>query len=69
MSDPYIVAHDLGKSFAGKAVLAGASFEVGPGDVVGVLGKNRLAAERLTEAACGDVRTAHRSSPKHRVRL
>ena len=53
MSDPYIVAHDLGKSFAGKAVLAGASFEVGPGDVVGVLGKNGAGKTTLLELVLG----------------
>ena len=53
MSDPYIVAHDLGKSFARKAVLAGASFEVGPGDVVGVLGKNGAGKTTLLELVLG----------------
>jgi ABC-2 type transport system ATP-binding protein len=53
MSDPYIVGRDLGKSFSGKAVLAGASFAVGPGDVVGVLGKNGAGKTTLLELVLG----------------
>jgi ABC-2 type transport system ATP-binding protein len=53
MSGPYIVAHELGKSFASKAVLAGASFTVGPGDVIGVLGKNGAGKTTLLELVLG----------------
>jgi ABC-2 type transport system ATP-binding protein len=53
MSDPYIVAHELGKAFASKAVLSGASFAVGPGDVVGVLGKNGAGKTTLLELVLG----------------
>jgi ABC-2 type transport system ATP-binding protein len=53
MSDPYIVAHELGKSFSGKAVLAGASFAVEPGDVIGVLGKNGAGKTTLLELVLG----------------
>jgi ABC-2 type transport system ATP-binding protein len=53
MSAPYIVAHELGKSFGGKAVLSGASFAVGPGDVIGVLGKNGAGKTTLLELVLG----------------
>jgi ABC-2 type transport system ATP-binding protein len=53
MSDPYIVARDLGKSFGNKAVLSGASFAVGPGDIVGVLGKNGAGKTTLLELVLG----------------
>ena len=53
MSDPYIVARELGKSFNGKPVLAGASFTVEPGDVVGVLGKNGAGKTTLLELVLG----------------
>jgi ABC-2 type transport system ATP-binding protein len=53
MSDQYIVAHGLGKSFDGKPVLAGASFAVEPGDIVGVLGKNGAGKTTLLELVLG----------------
>src|SRR5690242_1131962 len=53
MSDPYIVARGLGKSFSSKAVLADASFEVGPGEIVGVLGKNGAGKTTLLELVLG----------------
>ena len=49
MSVPYVVAHELGKSFDGKRVLDDVSFAVAPGDVVGVLGKNGAGKTTLLE--------------------
>ncbi len=53
MSDPYIVAHGLGKSFDGKPALTDASFAVEPGDIVGVLGKNGAGKTTLLELVLG----------------
>ncbi len=53
MSVPYIVAHALGKSFNGKPVLANVSVAVGPGEVVGVLGKNGAGKTTLLELVLG----------------
>jgi ABC-2 type transport system ATP-binding protein len=53
MSEPYAVARQLGKSFSGKRVLDEVSFEVEPGDVVGVLGKNGTGKTTLLELMLG----------------
>jgi len=53
MSVPYAVAHRLGKSFYGKAVLEDVSFQVEPGDIVGVLGKNGAGKTTLLELMLG----------------
>jgi ABC-2 type transport system ATP-binding protein len=53
MSDPYIVACELGKSFNGHPVLTDVSFAVEPGDVVGVLGKNGAGKTTLLELVLG----------------
>jgi ABC-2 type transport system ATP-binding protein len=53
MSVPYAVARRLGKSFYGKTVLEDVSFEVEPGDIVGVLGKNGAGKTTLLELMLG----------------
>ena len=53
MSNPYIAARGLSKSFNGKPVLADVSFTVEPGDVVGVLGKNGAGKTTLLELVLG----------------
>jgi ABC-2 type transport system ATP-binding protein len=53
MPQPYVVARDLSKSFDDKRVLDGVSFEVEPGDVVGVLGKNGAGKTTLLELVLG----------------
>lgn len=53
MSAPYVVARQLGKSFHTKPVLRDVSFEVRPGDVVGVLGKNGAGKTTLLELTLG----------------
>ena len=53
MSDPYVRGRDLSKSFGGKTVLEDLSFEVEPGDVIGVLGKNGAGKTTLLELMLG----------------
>ena len=53
MRQPYVAARGLSKSFNGKAVLENVSFEVEPGDVVGVLGKNGAGKTTLLELVLG----------------
>ena len=53
MQPPYVVAHDLTKAFDSKSVLSGVSFEVRPGDVIGVLGKNGAGKTTLLELVLG----------------
>ena len=53
MSEPYVVAQNLGKSFDGKRVLDDLSFDVLPGDVIGVLGKNGAGKTTLLELMLG----------------
>ena len=53
MSDPYIVASALGKSFGGTPVLADVSIAVQPGEIVGVLGKNGAGKTTLLELLLG----------------
>jgi ABC-2 type transport system ATP-binding protein len=53
MTNPYITARSLGKSFNGKPVLADVTFTVEPGDVVGVLGKNGAGKTTLLELVLG----------------
>jgi ABC-2 type transport system ATP-binding protein len=50
---PYVVARELSKSFDGKRVLDAVSFEVEPGDIVGVLGKNGAGKTTLLELVLG----------------
>ena len=50
---PYVVARELRKSFDGKQVLADISFDVDPGDVIGVLGKNGAGKTTLLELVLG----------------
>ncbi|HLF10504.1 MAG TPA: ABC transporter ATP-binding protein [Gammaproteobacteria bacterium] len=53
MNAPYVVASHLGKSFNGKPVLDDLSFQVEPGDIVGVLGKNGAGKTTLLELMLG----------------
>src|SRR5690606_38189049 len=53
MIGPHVVARGLSKSFSGKTVLADVSFEIDPGDVVGVLGKNGAGKTTLLELILG----------------
>lgn len=53
MNEPHVIARELGKSFQGRAVLREMSFEVRPGDVVGVLGKNGAGKTTLLELMLG----------------
>ncbi len=50
---PYVVARELSKSFNGKRVLGDVSFDVEPGDIVGVLGKNGAGKTTLLELVLG----------------
>lgn len=53
MAQPFVVARGLSKAFNGKSVLDNVSFEVEPGDVVGVLGKNGAGKTTLLELVLG----------------
>jgi ABC-2 type transport system ATP-binding protein len=53
MSVPYAVARRLGKAFYAKTVLEDVSFQVEPGDIVGVLGKNGAGKTTLLELMLG----------------
>jgi ABC-2 type transport system ATP-binding protein len=53
MTNAYVVAEGLGKSFNAKPVLENVSFTVEPGDVVGVLGKNGAGKTTLLELMLG----------------
>lgn len=53
MTGQHVVARGLSKSFNGKTVLADVSFEIEPGDVVGVLGKNGAGKTTLLELMLG----------------
>jgi ABC-2 type transport system ATP-binding protein len=53
MDDSFVVARGLGKSFGRKSVLENLSFDVRPGDVVGVLGKNGAGKTTLLELMLG----------------
>jgi ABC-2 type transport system ATP-binding protein len=56
MNDAHVIAHEVGKSFQTRAVLESLSFEVRPGDVVGVLGKNGAGKTTLLELMLGFTR-------------
>ena len=53
MAEPFVVAKSLSKSFDNKVVLDNISFEIEPGDVVGVLGKNGAGKTTLLEIVLG----------------
>lgn len=53
MSNPHVAARHLAKAFHDKPVLDDLSFEVEPGDVVGVLGKNGAGKTTLLELILG----------------
>ncbi|HEX7080425.1 MAG TPA: ABC transporter ATP-binding protein [Gammaproteobacteria bacterium] len=53
MTGQHVAARGLSKSFSGKAVLEDVSFEIEPGDVVGVLGKNGAGKTTLLELILG----------------
>jgi ABC-2 type transport system ATP-binding protein len=53
MQQPYVLAHELTKSFDDKLVLDDVSFAVEPGDIVGVLGKNGAGKTTLLELVLG----------------
>jgi len=53
MTEPLVVARGLTKSFNDRKVLDDVSFEVEPGDIVGVLGKNGAGKTTLLELMLG----------------
>jgi ABC-2 type transport system ATP-binding protein len=53
MTGPHVVARGLSKTFGAKPVLDDVSLEVGPGDVVGVLGMNGAGKTTLLELMLG----------------
>ena len=53
MTDSFVTARGLSKSFGRKSVLENLSCEVRPGDVVGVLGKNGAGKTTLLELMLG----------------
>jgi len=53
MAEPFVIARELCKSFDDKVVLDDVSFEVEPGDIVGVLGKNGAGKTTLLELVLG----------------
>ena len=56
MSEAFVAARGLGKSFGRRAVLQGIDLEVRPGEVVGVLGKNGAGKTTLLELMLGFTR-------------
>jgi len=59
MQQPYVVARELTKTFDSKRVLSDVSFEVRPGDVIGVLGKNGAGKTTLLELVLGFTPASH----------
>lgn len=53
MTDPAVQAVNISKAFGTKQVLHPMSFEVAPGDVIGVLGKNGAGKTTLLELVLG----------------
>ena len=53
MNDATVQASHLSKSFGAKQVINDLSFEVSPGDVIGVLGKNGAGKTTLLELMLG----------------
>jgi ABC-2 type transport system ATP-binding protein len=53
MTDAFVTARGLSKAFGRKSVLENLSFDVRPGDVVGVLGKNGAGKTTLLELVLG----------------
>ena len=53
MDEQFVTARELGKSFDDVAVLDAVSFDVSPGDVVGVLGRNGAGKTTLLELVLG----------------
>lgn len=53
MTESYVVAEDLGKSFGSRHVLHNVSLTVDPGEVIGVLGQNGAGKTTLLELILG----------------
>lgn len=56
VSVPLLQVHDLGKRFGGVTALAGVSFELAPGEVLGVIGPNGSGKTTLVNLISGFVK-------------
>jgi len=56
-SDPILRAHEINKAFGGVQALSGVSFELYPGDVLGVIGPNGSGKTTLVNCITGFVKS------------